>query len=324
MKAKRKAMSMRYKLSKSWSEQGALMALKAEETNVRKLQKDIILILRFPDPEISREVVKSYCPDIESVHFQLNFAPRYCLVHLKPGTDVEKTIDDLSKIKFGTGFLSVEIKQIPHKVHSTKLNEIDPFTLYVGNLPTTIACKTLKEHFPGAARIDIGFAQRMKYTRYAFIRYLSVQQAIEAYKRMLDAEICGRTLTIRFRRLTSASDGNKEDEAENPDDIHDDLLSQIAEASGDNLTTILQTESEEMEPLASLEQTTSIDLTGNNLNVQHNTDSATNEVYKKIGKLFIKRPKTEVLNSLYTIELSIAEVLIPQFVTYKIYYLLKS
>ncbi|TMW40011.1 hypothetical protein DOY81_014907, partial [Sarcophaga bullata] len=121
IKSKRNSMSTRYKLSKSWSEVDAAMAIKAEEANARRLQKDIILVLRFPDPEISRDIVKCYSPDIESVHFQLNFAPRYCLVHLKPGTDVEKTMETLSKIPFGNGHLSVEIKQIPHKVHTTKL-----------------------------------------------------------------------------------------------------------------------------------------------------------------------------------------------------------
>ncbi|TMW40319.1 hypothetical protein DOY81_014600, partial [Sarcophaga bullata] len=133
--------------------------------------------------------------------------------------------------------LSVEIKQIPHKVHTTKLTEIDPYTLYVGNLPTTIACKTLKDHFPGAVRIDIGFAQRMKYTRYAFIRYKTVQQAIEAYKRMLDSEIGGRSLTIRFRRMTSANEVNKDGDAEN-DDVHDDVLSQTTVVSEDNSVTL--------------------------------------------------------------------------------------
>ncbi|XP_037816300.1 ras guanine nucleotide exchange factor P [Lucilia sericata] len=224
MKTKRKAISERYRSSKSWCEEDAILALKAEESNTRKLQRDIILVIRFPDPELSREIVKKYSPDIESVHFQLNCSPRYCLVHLKPGTDVEKTIDHLSKVPFGTGFLSVEIKQIPYKVHTTKLNEVDPYTLYVGNLPNTIACKALKNHFPGAARIDIGFAQRMKYTRYAFIRYQTVQKAIEAYNRMLDAEIGGRTLTIRFRRVNPTTEGNKDGDAEHPDSMNDDEL----------------------------------------------------------------------------------------------------
>lgn len=279
MKVKRKAMSTRYKLSKNWSEVDAAMAIKAEEANVRKLQKDIILILRFPDPEISREIVKCYSPDIESVHFQLNFAPRYCLVHLKPGTDVEKTMETLSKIPFGNGYLSVEIKQIPHKAHTTKLSEIDPYTLYVGNLPTTIACKTLKDHFPGAARIDIGFAQRMKYTRYAFIRYKTVQQAIEAYKRMLDAEIGGRTLTIRFRRLTSANEFNKDGDAEH-DDIQDEVLSQSTVVSEDNSGTLnVGTESSE-----NLEHKNSFeDLQSNKQKNTHDPPNKTGDLKKNNG-----------------------------------------
>ncbi|XP_065370234.1 uncharacterized protein Pof [Calliphora vicina] len=261
IKTKRKSISVRYKLHKCWSEEDSLLALKAEETNVRKLQTDIILVLRFPDPEISREIVKCYSPDIESVHFQLNFAPRYCFVHLKPGSDVEKTIENLSKIPFGTGFLSVEIKQIPHKVCSTKLNEIDPYTLYVGNLPNTIASKTLKQHFPGAARIDIGFAQRIKYTRYAFIRYQNVQKAIEAYKRMLNAEIDGRALSIRFRRLTPTHGDNKD--AENPDDI----LSETRATSVDNSTIFSQTCAESTESMDHLGEPTPADIVGYNSNV---------------------------------------------------------
>lgn len=275
MKAKRKAMSTRYRISKTWSETDAALAIKAEEDNVRKLQKDIILIIRFPDPEINREIVKCYSPDIESVHFQLSFAPRYCLVHLKPGTDVDKTMETLSKIPFGNGFLSVEIKQIPHKTHSTKLADVDPYTLYVGNLPTTIQCKTLKEHFPGAARIDIGFAQRMKYTRYAFIRYKTVHQAIEAYKRMLDYEIDGRTLTIRFRRLTAANEGNKDVDAEN-DDVLEDELSQSTVVSEDNLKTV----NSETEPPETSENNNAVE------NIERNNEKDNdNETPNKTGDL---------------------------------------
>lgn len=58
----------------------------------------------------------------------------------------------------------------------------------------------VKSHFPNAIRIDIGFAQRMKYTRYAFIRYDSVAESIAAYKSAYKMDLGSRSLVIRFRR----------------------------------------------------------------------------------------------------------------------------
>lgn len=78
--------------------------------------------------------------------------------------------------------------------------DIDPYTIYVGNLPTNVSVNKVKSHFPNAARIDIGFAQRMKYTRYAFIRYDNVEQAIEAFKSASRMDLGPRSLVIRFRR----------------------------------------------------------------------------------------------------------------------------
>ncbi|GBP96553.1 Protein painting of fourth [Eumeta japonica] len=105
-----------------------------------------------------------------------------------------------------------------------------------------------QEHFPGAARIDIGFAQRMKYTRYAFIRYQNVHLAIEAYKRMFDSEIGGRTLTIRFRRLTTAPEGNKEADAD-PEN-NDDLISPpMDHESENNVNDLAQTDGDDVERL---------------------------------------------------------------------------
>lgn len=72
--------------------------------------------------------------------------------------------------------------------------------MYIGNLPTTISVGIVKEKFPTAHRIDIGYAQRMKYTRYAFIRYHSVEEAMEAFKKTFNLLIESRSLIVRFRR----------------------------------------------------------------------------------------------------------------------------
>ncbi|KFB48429.1 AGAP004982-PA-like protein [Anopheles sinensis] len=49
--------------------------------------------------------------------------------------------------------------------------DIDPYTLFIGNLPNVVTVQTVKQMFPAAKRIDIGHAQRIKHTRYAFIRF---------------------------------------------------------------------------------------------------------------------------------------------------------
>lgn len=42
---------------------------------------------------------------------------------------------------------------------------INYFRLYLGNLPTNITSNAVKDEFPKATRVDIGFAKKMKYTR---------------------------------------------------------------------------------------------------------------------------------------------------------------
>jgi len=39
------------------------------------------------------------------------------------------------------------------------------YRLYLGNLPTNITSNAVKDEFPKATRVDIGFAKKMKYTR---------------------------------------------------------------------------------------------------------------------------------------------------------------
>lgn len=67
-KGKRKPMSVRYTKKKDWDRNDALKALELEkEYNSQKVP---MLILKFPDPELSKEVVKNYSSQIENVHFQ--------------------------------------------------------------------------------------------------------------------------------------------------------------------------------------------------------------------------------------------------------------
>lgn len=76
--------------------------------------------------------------------------------------------------------------------------------------------KRFKAYFVNAGRIDLGFAQRMRQTRYAFIRYRTIEHALIGYKMALKMSSGGRSTVIRFRRLcgnigmnTGESDGKK-------------------------------------------------------------------------------------------------------------------
>lgn len=113
---------------------------------------------------------------------------------------MEKVKKELSEVPFGTGKITVELKSGSNAAADVSPEDIDPYTIYVGNLPTNISVNKVKSHFPNASRIDIGFAQRMKYTRYAFIRYENVTDSIAAYKSAYDMDLGPRSLVIRFRR----------------------------------------------------------------------------------------------------------------------------
>ncbi|KAI9576727.1 uncharacterized protein LOC119642205 isoform X1 [Glossina fuscipes] len=211
-KCRRKTMSARYGIPKEWSRECAIQALQAEEKFSERTERAPTLVLRFPDPEVNREIVSNYSPDIAYVYFMQSSASRYCTVRLKREANVQKVIETISKIPFGTGFITAELKSNPSpKPPSTKPEEVDPYTLYVGNLSSTITRNVLREHFPGCARIDIGFAVRLKKTRYAFIRYTNVDDAIQAYQNAFHTQIDNRSIICRFRRITSNSTTNGDD-----------------------------------------------------------------------------------------------------------------
>ncbi|EAT34238.1 AAEL013502-PA [Aedes aegypti] len=97
------------------------------------------------------------------------------------------------------GFERKNSRDINHTQH-LKPEEIDPLTLFIGNLPNAVTVYTVKQMFPTARRIDIGHAQRMKHTRYAFIRFHNVGDAIAAFKANFNKVIDGKNIIVRFRR----------------------------------------------------------------------------------------------------------------------------
>lgn len=59
----------------------------------------------------------------------------------------------------------------------------------------------VKKVYPKHKRVDIGFAKKMKYTRYAFICFNKVDDAIEAFQSTHSSEMYNKSLIVRFRRL---------------------------------------------------------------------------------------------------------------------------
>lgn len=201
---------------KGWTTEEAEIAYKAEQELTKNVHKSTLYV-RFPDPPLNSDIIKAYSDDIESVYFQNPICERYCFVHLKDSVDVDKVIQTLSNVRFGDGFLKVELRELQIPKEQNTIDTIDPYTLYCGNLAQTIPCKKLKEYFPKASRIDVGFAQRMKNTRYAFVRYKSVNDAVEAFKRMVNCEIEGRTIILRFRRVPKHNNVEREEEEHTED-----------------------------------------------------------------------------------------------------------
>lgn len=68
-KSKRKPMSSRMNHKKEWNRDDAIKALELEQ-EFNKMQKLPMLILKFPDPDVNKEIVRGYSKSIENVHFQ--------------------------------------------------------------------------------------------------------------------------------------------------------------------------------------------------------------------------------------------------------------
>lgn len=115
--------------------------------------------------------------------------------------DANTVISALNKIKFGDGFLTAEYKKDREEDQNIGPNDIDPHTLYVGNLAQEITKEDMVKTYPKCKRIDIGYAKKMKYTRYAFVTFKSVQDSIEAFKKTHSTQMYSKSLIVRFRRL---------------------------------------------------------------------------------------------------------------------------
>ncbi|XP_053980142.1 uncharacterized protein DDB_G0284459 isoform X2 [Hylaeus volcanicus] len=193
----RKPMSQSYP-SRPWNREDAERALKIEN-EYNKTVKAQSLIIKFPDPDLNKDIVREFHPGIQNIHFQSPSGPRYCFIQMAESVDIDEAIRELEKIPFGVGHLKVERKSLRDEDNPMP-EEIDPYTLYIGNLPESVNVNEVKSKFPTAARVDVGYAQKMRNTRYAFIRYNSVDESISAYKQAHDLMWDTRSIIVRFRR----------------------------------------------------------------------------------------------------------------------------
>ncbi|XP_046466094.1 FK506-binding protein 5 isoform X3 [Neodiprion pinetum] len=193
----RKPMSQSYP-SRPWNREDAERALQIEN-EYNKTVKAQSLIIKFPDPDLNKDIVREFHSGIQNIHFQSPSGPRYCFIQMAEDVNIDEAIQELEKIQFGVGHLKVERKSLRDEDNPTP-EEIDPYTLYIGNLPESVNVNEVKTKFPSAARVDVGYAQKMRNTRYAFIRYNSVEESISAYRQAHDLMWDTRSIIVRFRR----------------------------------------------------------------------------------------------------------------------------
>lgn len=158
----RKPMSQSYP-SRPWNREDAERALKTEN-EYNKTVKAQSLIIKFPDPDLNKDIVRLFHPGIQNIHFQSPSGPRYCFIQMAENVNIDDAIKELEKIQFGTGHLKVERKSLRDEDNPMP-EEIDPYTLYIGNLPESVNVNEVKSKFPTAARVDVGYAQKMRNTR---------------------------------------------------------------------------------------------------------------------------------------------------------------
>ncbi|XP_059609141.1 uncharacterized protein LOC132256665 [Phlebotomus argentipes] len=202
VRGKRKRKTASRHVGKEWNREDAERVL-AVENEYSPSDASRTLVIKFPDPKITRDMVQGFSSAIELVHFQQPVTPRHCFVKLRKGVDVQATIAQLSRVRFGGGKITVELKQEEFK-HVCPPEGVDPFSLYVGNLPQSVTTGAVKEIFPTAVHVDVGFSPRMKHTRYAFVNYSSVDAAIEAFRKTRNTVFENRSLILRFYRYRSS------------------------------------------------------------------------------------------------------------------------
>ncbi|XP_011862812.1 PREDICTED: histone-lysine N-methyltransferase SETD1B-like [Vollenhovia emeryi] len=190
----RKPMSQSY-VNKPWNREDAERALKIEsEYNMKNKVNAQSLIIKFPDTDLNKDIVTKFHSDILNIHFQNPCGPRYCFIQMAEDVNIDEAIKELEKIKFGLGHLKVEKKSLRDEDNP---EEIDPYTLFIGNLPESVKTSEIKSKFPKAQDEE---TRKMKNTRNILMRYNSVDDAISDYKQAYGLMWDKRNINVRFRR----------------------------------------------------------------------------------------------------------------------------
>ncbi|KAF5282755.1 hypothetical protein FQR65_LT02752 [Abscondita terminalis] len=234
-KKKKKPLSQTVPTKREWTTEEAIIALETEKTYNKKSKNS--LIIKFPDHELNKEIVSQFHPAIENVHFQQPCTPRFCFVMLRESADPTEIISVLNKQKFGDGLLTVEYKKDRDEEQVVLPDDIDPLTLYVGNLSQEVTKDDIVDMFPNNKRIDIGFAKKMKYTRYAFIAFRAASECLEAFKNTHSKQLYSKSLIVRFRRLHGTIGMPGEPKLQNPPKNKDDAVESSTNVNSTKSTT---------------------------------------------------------------------------------------
>lgn len=213
--SKTKPLSQDIPIEKKWDLKQAEEALNIEK-EYNKRYKIHSVIIKFPDPELNKEMVTKFHQAIEKVHFQQPSTPRICHVTLKESADANTVINAINGKQFGNGSLMAEYKRDREDNQPIGPGDIDPLTLYLGNLGEEITKEVMMKTYPKCRQIEIAFAKKMKYTRYAFINFQSITDSIAAFKKTRDTELYSKSLIIRFRRLHGAVGMPGDSKQQNP------------------------------------------------------------------------------------------------------------
>lgn len=178
-------------------------------------------------------------------------------IQLQPETDAEKLKNELSKIQFGNGFLKLEKRNVLPSEH-LKPEDIDPYTIFMGNIHPSTSIQSVKQSVLKAYRVDVGFAKKHKFGRYAFAKFRSAMDARQAFITLRQASSNGgMDLVVRFRRLRGSimtngshnkSDGSVKDvsnrpviDKKSPDDHHDKIENKIDNRKDPKKDEVLKT-----------------------------------------------------------------------------------
>uniref|UniRef100_A0A336N069 CSON008695 protein n=1 Tax=Culicoides sonorensis TaxID=179676 RepID=A0A336N069_CULSO len=218
-----------------WNQADAIQAIEVER-ECNKLQSSQY-ILRFPDPFIDKSIIHKYSSSIVDVRVQQPITPRFVYIQVRPDTNYETLKEEFSQIKFGTGFLRLEKRSVPTIDHLAP-EDIDPYTIFMGNIHPSTPIQSIKQSVQKAYRVDVGFAKKHKFGRYAFAKFRTAKDAREAFMTLRStSNTGGMDMVVRFRRLRgniSNGPNNQEKQVHNAKKAVNDTTTEVIDITDDD------------------------------------------------------------------------------------------